>query len=484
MALYENIKGSQKVSRYVVPFSFIGNYIEVVDKINEDWELMQPPKTEQDVYEYIASSLYLSEAELKNKTSSIGSLWSKREGGRISFPSLGYKDSADSENIYPISFERMGMSLFRNGLGFIWYDVILMNSEKEPVKNTNIIINFHDTFKELNQDRNTSMIIQLSDEQSEGFIMGEWIKQILLENFGCVRFYPGRLHCMSNTMKKTKSDKVVQDIVPDKARLFNCYYIYHEGDIQLQKKLTMQLSSGYNNRYKVSTFNNSQLFRPFENVYWNICKEGCGCCVSIEENDEFFEKWFPNKVLNDYFMLYLLLLYQSYSLFIYAERIETDFSADSQYYLNSKEYSGIQTFLAEMNTFMLKSTHVSVSHIQHQDDFYNYGMKELRIYEDIKSVMSGAGTLGEMQKLVENHEKEECDSKLNTALALLAIWTLFSAITDGLASVDWIFSDNNSRGNPLYWFFSILIIVSIFTIGAVALSRIITRKNKRRSKKG
>ncbi|NLZ83989.1 MAG: hypothetical protein GX915_10040 [Clostridiales bacterium] len=111
-------------------------------------------------------------------------------------------------------------------------------------------------------------------------------------------------------------------------------------------------------------------------------------------------------------------------------------------------------------------------------------MKELRIYEDIKSVLSGAGTLGEMQKLVENHEKEECDSKLNTALALLAIWTLFSAITDGLASVDWIFSDNNSRGNPLYWFFSILIIVSIFTIGAVALSRIITRKNKRRSKKG
>lgn len=473
--MYENIKGNLKVSRYIVPFSYVGGYIEAVDRINEDWELTLAPKTEQDIYEYVASSLYLSKAELKKKTSSIGSLWSKRKDGSISFPSLGYKDSADAEIIYPIIFKSMGMSLFRNGLGFIWYDVMLMNPEGKPVNNTNIIVNFHNRFKELNLHSNTRRIIQISDVQSEPFMMGQWINQILLRNFGCVRFYPGRLHC---------KDTATQEMVPDKAVLFNYYIIYHKEDMQLQKKLSMRLSSGYNTKYKVSTLDDSRLFMPFENVYWNICKEGCGCCVSTEGYDSFFEEIFPNKVLNDYFTLYLLLLYQSYSLLIYAERIETDFSADSQHYLNNKEYSNIQAFLAEMNTFMLKSTHVSVSHIQHQNDFYNYGMKELRIYEDIKSVMSGADTLGEMQKLVENHEKEDRDSKLNTALALLAIWTLFSAITDGLAFVDWIFFNKKLLSNPFYCFVSILIGVIIFTIGIIALSRVITRKNKKNKKKG
>ena len=467
--MYENIKGNLKESRFIVPFSYKGNYIEVAGRIKEDWDLMMPPQTEQDIYEYVAKSLYLSDAELEKRTGSIGSLWSRRNDGNIQFPILGYKES-DDENIYPITFKNMGMSLFRNGLGFIWYDVLLNGSDKKPL-NTNIIVNFQNRFKELNLHSNIRRIVLINNMQAEPFMMGKWISQVLSKHFGEIKFYPGRLDCQKGTAHK---------IVPDKAVLFNYFILYDKEDMELQKKLTLRLSSGYNTNYKVSTFDDTKLFMPFENVHWNISKEGCGCCVSTKMKDPFFEKIFPDKVRNDYFTLYLLLLYQSYSLLMYAEKIETNFSSDPQYYLNNKDNSNIQAFLAEMNTFLLKSTHVSVSHIQHQNDFYNYGMKELRIYEDIKSVMAGADTLDEMQKLVENREKEDHDSKINTALALLAVWALFSALTDGLAFVDWIFFNEKLLSNPLYCIVSILIATIIFAIGLIALFRILPRKNKRK----
>lgn len=57
-------------------------------------------------------------------------------------------------------------------------------------------------------------------------------------------------------------------------------------------------------------------------------------------------------------------------------------------------------------------------------------MTRFHIKEDSESVVAGAESFREMQKYVEEKERECRDSRLNTALAVLSLWTFFSAVSD------------------------------------------------------
>lgn len=462
----ESIVGNLKLSRYIIPFSYEGNYSDVCIKINSNWELRKPSDTEQDIYEYVADSLYSTEKAISESENDIGSLWVPRKESKIRFPRLLYIDSATNEQFKIYSHE-IGLSIFRNGIGFVWYDISLRHMDTSFVTNTGIIINFQNKFKELNRKSNISRIVLEDNDRS--FVLGEWIEKTLLEDITGKRFYPGRKHC---------SDSNYLEKVPDKALLYTYYIAFGDLETPELSKLIYRLSSGYDTKYKLPSSVEDSCFIPFENVVWKITKEGCGCSVNTDEKDSFFTRLFVDKVRNDYFILYLLLLYQSYSLLMYAEKIELQMSANPEFYLNSKDDTKIQRLLAEMNTFTMKSTHASVSHIQHQNDFYEYGMTRLRIKEDTESVVAGAESLGEMQKLVEEKEKEKNDSVINTALALLSVWAFFSAISDGVASVDWLFFDENLYSNFLYRIASLSVSALVSIIGIIAIIYVIIGRKK------
>ena len=75
--------------------------------------------------------------------------------------------------------------------------------------------------------------------------------------------------------------------------------------------------------------------RPFEDVFWYATKEGVAYIAwADEDNEKVFTKVIPGKIRRDYFALYLKVLYQSYSLLIYAEKIQSEISADTRSYLN------------------------------------------------------------------------------------------------------------------------------------------------------
>ena len=464
----ESIVGNLKLARYIIPFSYEGNYSDACTKINFNWELRKPPDTEQDIYEYVADSLYSTEKAISESENDIGSLWVPKKGSKIRFPRLLYIDSVSNEQFKIYSHE-IGLSIFRNGIGFVWYDISLRHMDTSFVTDADIIINFQNKFKELNRKSNISRIFL--EENDSSFVLGEWIENTLLADIKGKRFYPGRIHC-SNSGYSTK--------VPDKALLYTYYIAFGDMDTQELLKLNYRLSSGYDTKYKLPNSIVENCFTPFENVVWKITKEGCGCAVNTDEKDSFFTRLFVDKVRNDYFILYLLLLYQSYSLLMYAEKIELKMSANPEFYLNSKDDTKIQRLLAEMNTFTMKSTHASVSHIQHQNDFYEYGMTRLRIREDAESVVAGAESLDEMQNLVEAKEKEKNDSVINTALALLSVWAFFSAISDGVASVNWLFFDENLFTNPAYSIASIIMATIVCGVGIFALIYIIVGKKKQK----
>lgn len=464
----ENLKGNLKLSRYIIPFSYEGNYTEICGKISTNWELRQPSDSEQDIYEYVAESLYSTEETISESENDIGSLWIPQKTSNIHFPHLIYKD-AITDIQYKIYSHELGLSIFRNGMGFVWYDISLRNMDTSFVTNTDVIINFQNKFKELNRKSNTNRII--NEDSSEMFVLGEWIENILLSDISNKRFYPARKHCVSGEYQKK---------IPDKALLYTYYIVLADIDQSELVKLNYRISSGYDTKYKLSDAVIEKSFIPFDNVVWKVSKEGCGCCVATDDKDSFFTRLYVDKVRNDYFILYLLLLYQSYSLLMYAEKIELKMSANPEFYLNSKDDTKIQRLLAEMNTFTMKSTHASVSHIQHQNDFYEYGMTRLRIKEDTESVVAGAESLGEMQKLVEEKEREKNESVVNTALALLSVWAFFSAISDGVATVNWIFFDTNLYINFTYRIVSVSVALFVSIIGIIAVAYIIANKKKKK----
>ena len=466
----ENLKGNLKLSRYIIPFSYEGNYTEICGKISTNWELRTPSDSEQDIYEYVADSLYSTEKTISESENDIGSLWVPKKQSSIRFPHLIYKDTS-TDIQYKLYSHEIGLSIFRNGMGFVWYDISLRNMDTTFVTNTDVIINFQNKFKELNRRSNTNRII--IEDSNELFVLGEWIVDTLLSDISNKRFYPGRKHCNNNEYHNK---------IPDKALLYTYYIVLDDIEQSELVKLNYRISSGYDTKYKLSDALTEKSFIPFDNVVWKITKEGCGCAVNTDEKDSFFTKLFVDKVRNDYFILYLLLLYQSYSLLMYAEKIELKMSANPEFYLNSKDNTKIQRLLAEMNTFTMKSTHASVSHIQHQNEFYEYGMTRLRIKEDTESVVAGAESLGEMQKLVEEKENNNKDSRLNAALAVLSIWALFSAISDGIACIDWLFYDKNLRGSKIYASCSVIVITIIVTIGVYALVKVFG--SRKRGKNG
>lgn len=463
----ENLKGNLKLSRYIIPFSYEEKYTEICKKISADWELRKPSDSEQDIYEYVADSLYSTEKAISESENDIGSLWIPKKQSNIRFPHLIYDDNA-SDIQYKIYSHEIGLSIFRNGMGFVWYDISLRNMDTSFVTDTDVIINFQNKFKELNRKSNLNRV-KLEDS-NEDFILGEWIENTLLADISNKRFYPGRKHCINNEY---------QNKIPDKALLYTYYIVLEDIDLPKLARLNYRISSGYDIKYKLSETVIDNSFIPFDNVVWKVSQEGCGCCVATDEKDSFFTRLFVDKVRNDYFTLYLLLLYQSYSLLMYAEKIELKMSANPEFYLNNKDDTKIQKLLAEMNTFTMKSTHASVSHIQHQNDFYEYGMTRLRIREDAESVVAGAESLGEMQKLVEEKEREKNESVVNTALALLSVWAFFSAISDGIASVNWLFFDENLYSNPLYRLASCSVAALVAIIGIIAIVYVVIGKRKK-----
>lgn len=463
----ENLKGNLKLSRYIIPFSYEGNYTEICGRISADWELRKPSDSEQDIYEYVADSLYSTEKAISESENDIGSLWIPKKQSNIRFPHLIYVDNA-SDTQYKIYSHEIGLSIFRNGMGFVWYDISLRNMDTSFVTDTDVIINFQNKFKELNRKSNLNRV--KLENSNEDFILGEWIENTLLADISNKRFYPGRKHCINNEY---------QNKIPDKALLYTYYIVLEDIDLPKLARLNYRISSGYDIKYKLSETVIDNSFIPFDNVVWKVSQEGCGCCVATDEKDSFFTRLFVDKVRNDYFTLYLLLLYQSYSLLMYAEKIELKMSANPEFYLNNKDDTKIQKLLAEMNTFTMKSTHASVSHIQHQNDFYEYGMIRLRIREDAESVVAGAESLGEMQKLVEEKEREKNESVVNTALALLSVWAFFSAISDGIASVNWLFFDENLYSNPLYRLASCSVAALVAIIGIIAIVYVVIGKRKK-----
>jgi len=490
-------------TRHIIPFSYKcdGGFAEICQTLeyNADWEVAADYTGEQDIYEYMNHAL--SPRENKGNVGRSFDYIRRDDKGRILRLLWCRKD----ENV-EIVVKNSGLYLFRTGIGFFWNEIEVL---KDDLTCDELVL-LQNKFKEYNHSGNFRSFYEIiSDNEASPseeydhcplrrmafidgkeqpmyygcrrFTMGNRVARIL-EDLKCdIIFYPQRKNCFSTIVDMPRD--LFAPYVPDKALLFN--YVVMDGkeapgeSAHSLEELAFYLTNGYKDSYQMNPEESSHMYKPFANAYWYVTKSGCGYYIQTnEKNDAFFTGTMPQKVMQDYFSLYILLLYQNYTLLKYAGEIEDILSADeSDYLADDKDFSSVlEDLKTRINVFLVKSVYASVSHIQHQNGFYEYAEEMIGIKKDIESITIGLESLEELHR-TKKAEQREADmrrrqNQLSLGMGALSLLAIFSAFVDSINFINTMQTFWIGKAIPQLIAYGIVLIIVLF-VSVYAAARFI-----------
>ncbi len=346
------------------------------------------------------------------------------------------KDNSELPRAWNVSITNLGLMIFRNGLGFVWYEIEVPKNGVD----SNELKHFQNVIRELNRGKASALwekrisniepdfglVLEEKKDNYKAymipFLLGHWVNDIV--SFMDVIYFAERKNSYESMIKKSmqsviglpnerinkeNTSNVEIGNLPDKAILFT-YVSFgsrtREKNPENKYSLIFHITNGYKDSYHFSSGLKSEIKSPFDNAFWYATQEGAAYLSwPVADNKEFFDDFIPSKVRTDYFALYLKVLYQSFSLLVYAEKIQTEISAVNGKYLTEPLDKRITELFGEINLFLTKSMATSVSHIHHQSEFYVYLKEQLRVHDDVKSVTSGLNALDILQR--EQRRREE-----------------------------------------------------------------------------
>ena len=338
---------------------------------------------------------------------------------------------------YSVDFyiRKINLALFQTGVGFLWFTPEI----KGGFDNVDEAIDFNYHMKELARNEKDNFLFKeiVKDvpenetipkeklipggkkyKENVPFFLGPWIDDIVRSISDQIDYYPSR-NKMIDGIKRT---------LPDKFVIFQCGTILEEADADNN---LAYLTRGYKKTYRLSQDVASQIYQPFDNVRYYATAEGCGYFVLTDDKTPAFFRDLT-KVNTDYYTMYMLALYQNYTLLRCSEIISKKLSSKrSDYKKYSKELEdNLDDITTELNIFLAKNVYSSVSHIQHQNEFFNYVSDRLLIKENIASVTAGIEALNNIENDLYEEEKEKKDKYLNDCLTIVSLFAIISAFND------------------------------------------------------
>lgn len=418
-------------SRYIVAFSYNRSKLrfdQLADRADSgsSWELESQSRREKDIYNYIDDS-FLNKDNIENRDvdKAIGCKYVLHTN-----KALIYRRGAEEINF---NINDLHLVLFQTGIGFLWYEISFRNKNLSASE----LIDFNYYFKELARNRNNNYIFVEGKPRNlnEGeecpatsrkigkgkvidkisFSLGGWFGELLSDLDCDITFYPFRNSAGANP-------------VPDKAILFHHLSTNNKDKIV---EYAYYLTRGYKDSYNMPLNIEDKMYKPFKNVYFYATSEGCGYYGLADiYNENFFNN--STKVIGDYFEMFLLLLYQSYTLVLCSEKISTGISGNVDDYTkyNDNQIEELDRISTELNVFLAKSVYSSVSHIQHQNDFYEYVSSTFRIRENIESVSAGIESLRNLENNLMEEEKEKQQKALEMGVTIISVLAIFAAYND------------------------------------------------------
>lgn len=409
----------------------------------ENYKSGKDTQAEMDIYSYLPS-VFLEEKNSDEKVvSNLGTSFVFKSNGKL----FGLEYKYNEEKNIAFECKDLGILLLRNGIGFIWYE-----TEFKKEVSLDEYVAFQHDFKELARTHNEKFVEKniVADENNKkrwdgsynSFCLGEWLSKVMAADVLGIRFWAER---------ETKANEGGNVRIPDKALLFQYLFIEQATD-QERNNLVFRIANGYDEKYNAPEDIEENLYKPFGNTCFYVSKAGMACVVkNADSNEAFFDGQFREKYVRDYFFIYILLAYQSYSCAHYS-RLLTKLPADERLFNKKAVYvDKLESLNGQINLFLVKSVFESVSNIHHQNGTYRYGKAALCIDEDIQSLTVGLDALKDM-------EKEKRDRKVDIALVVFGFMVVVSAWIDGLNLVDW-FMVKDRTINPWHMGISIGIIV-------------------------
>ena len=520
--------------RYVIPFNYQLSFEEAVDLVRHQETTLQirdkEDKTkriekrqrlwtehradmdtsESDLFDYIREEFLFGAASDPVPEKKGGLSWLHWQSGLLGgtgekILNLQYFEkplTAKDEQLpasVKLSVTNMGLTLFRNRFGMLWYEIEL------PVKklNSDQLLLFQNRFKELNHtfsqgcfweeckaEPDYGIVIGGKDAHKRyiaPILMGRWVRA-QMAFLGDVNYFAqrrsayaslviqdmtaaGGLKNEKKELPEMEKDQLRQMLeaepafVPDKPLLFS-YCLLADGEDGSSGRediatFAFRFANGYMPAYLYSPEVAGQMRQPFENAFWYASQEGAAYCALVRpENEQTFNSTILQKVRTDYFTLYLKSLYQSFSLLIYARRIQKEIPAEIRDRRADAFTEPVTKLLGEISLFLTRSMATSVSHIHHQSDFYVYLKQRLRVKEDVESVTAGMNALEVLMREQAEEAEKQRDYRMQGILALFTLLGIFSALADCRG----FFENLEMPHGPYLFFIVCIIIISLITI--------------------
>lgn len=467
------VKVDRIMLRYFVPFGFECKDEKMFDNAVD---MIKSKVGSEENKKSLQNDFYKNINELYNKDNPSGI------GRHIAvkndiLPSLISKDKSHKADI-----EKAGIFLHRNGLGVFWYEV---SPDESITENTDTLYEFQNSFKELAIYKNSflwqkaekrkfeftsetgskKIITDKNDieelakasgfetenktlekavilENGKAFIeysefsefhQGLWIYN-LLKNLGGLHFIPERYK------------KETHEPIPDKALLCN-YSLFSADSDDDRMDYIFRMTSGYNKNYSRVEDIDKNALRPFGNVWWYAKKEGIGQYVLIDDTEKNldFHRRLALERMENYCLLYVLVLQQHYSLIEYSERIGK-LSAVMKGRKQKDNLREMRKCSEDMNVFFMKNTFPAVSHISHQNDVYKYLKEIYQINEFYDETKNGLLAVTDM---VEKYHSEKSSDRL-FLYTIIGAFFVFAETFVNSATIVSMFG-KESEGTALWW---------------------------------
>ena len=465
------------------------------------------------------------EAEPEKTNSGFHWTW-KKEGKKDIIATFLFKGDKDDKDYKTVCVDKVGVFLFKTGIGFIWFEYSCdeLNDIDELIEFQNRFKEFARGKHEVLIEESSYNFSPRSDSDFRPFMSSEqgedglpliWnkgedvkvkyiSKKVIMEKFGIsiddMHYSRIELSIISNGNIKVSGgtyekkgvgvwiaqllsfldvEFVPERIsggtkIPDKAIIFD--YVIDEKSANVSEEKAYWIANGYKRSYLCGESAKKEMQRPFKNVIWYATKEGCVYYVKpVHINASFFYDQMSGKFMRDYFTLFIKVLHQSYSLLKFAIRIEWNLSADRDSYLydeNSKEKQKeveknlemLREIRTDINVFQIKSVATSVSHIHHQNRFYEYVLEQFRVKDDMESVSAGLSALNDLVKESVDDEKHKREGMMSNAMNVIGLLAFISALMDGVGFVMFCFGRDSFQWTDFWLYSPVFIVVGVILV--------------------
>lgn len=240
------------------------------------------------------------------------------------------------------------------------------------------------------------------------------------------------------------------------------------------------LRKGYSHAYKYANSYGDEIMTPFQNSTWGGCAEGCSNIIRLtdEQETDFFAMEIHKQKLDSYFYIYILVLYQHYTLMGYTNEISR--LPNNIPCFQSEEWSlQLNNIVDDINVFQMKYLATQISYVSHQNEFYSLLRKKLRINETKNEL---ANAMQSVKEIVEHNknirlelDKRKKERKWFWFTIVSGIFVFIQTFNNIIGIYSFLIKDE-MLCDTLMWRFSATIITLSFFVALVFW--LLTRKKR------